>query len=57
VIGAWGEGVTALERAACPDDTGIVRGDDATEVLVAVQELMARHRVWERFEPSSLRTV
>jgi catalase len=28
---------------------GVVPGDDAEEVLPEVQELMAGHRVWDRF--------
>jgi catalase len=56
-IGAWGEGVTTLEAAACTDEAGIIRGEVGTEVLAQVEELMARHRVWERFEPSGVLAV
>ncbi|WP_269306028.1 catalase [Aeromicrobium sp. HA] len=50
VIGAWGDGVTALESAGYSGRlTGVVTGDDATTVFGQVQELMASHRVWDRF--------
>ncbi len=50
VIGAWGPGIEALEAAGYDGRlTGVVTDDDATVVLTKVQELMANHRVWERF--------
>jgi catalase len=49
VIGAWGEGTTALEAAGVTGAAGIVRGDGAGEVFERVQEQMAYHRSWERF--------
>ncbi len=52
VIGAWGEGTTALEAAGCAR-AGVVTGADPAGVFAEVQELMASHRVWERF-PSRL---
>ena len=48
-IGAWGEGSRVLELAGCSGAPGVVSGDDATQVLGDVQQLMASHRVWERF--------
>ncbi|MGC5051470.1 catalase [Micromonospora sp. DT48] len=48
-IGAWGTGVTALEQSGVVGTPGVVTGDSATEVLAAVGQLMAGHRVWERF--------
>jgi catalase len=49
-IGAWGAGVEALTAAGLSaDDAGVVTGDDATEVLSGVLELLGNHRVWERF--------
>ncbi|MEV1286114.1 catalase [Micromonospora sp. NPDC049679] len=48
-IGAWGAGVTVLERAGVAGTPGVVAGDSATDVFAAVQQLMAAHRVWERF--------
>ncbi|GAA3540395.1 catalase [Aeromicrobium flavum] len=50
VIGAWGDGVAALEAAGYAGRlTGVVTGDDAATVFTQVQELMAGHRVWDRF--------
>lgn len=48
-IGAWGAGSRVLDLAGCAGAAGVVSGDDATQVLTEVQELMASHRVWERF--------
>ncbi len=48
-IGAWGEGVAALESVGIAGDTGVVTGGSGTEVLEQVTDLLARHRVWERF--------
>ena len=53
VIGAWGDGMRALEAARCADAAGVVTGADASGVFTEVQSLMAAHRVWERF-PASL---
>ena len=53
VIGAWGDGVRALDAARCTGAAGVVTGDDAATVFAEVQTLMSAHRVWERF-PSSL---
>jgi catalase len=50
VIGAWGEGLGAMELAGiASDDTGVVTGDDPAEVFAAVHGLLGSHRVWERF--------
>jgi catalase len=50
VIGAWGDGTTALTVAGIPEaDPGVVTGGSGTEVLAQVQEQMGGHRVWERF--------
>ena len=51
-IGAWGEGVDALARAGVEGSPGVVTDSSAAAVLTAVQELMAAHRVWERFPAS-----
>ncbi|SDZ42450.1 catalase [Micromonospora pattaloongensis] len=48
-IGAWGAGVTVLDGAGVAGTPGVVAGDSATDVFAAVQQLMAAHRVWERF--------
>ena len=53
VIGAWGDGVQALDAAGVTGAPGVVTGDDAAAVFAEVQSLMANHRVWERF-PSPL---
>jgi len=54
VVGAWGAGRDALAAAGLPtDDPGVVVGEDAQTVLGEVQQLLAQHRVWERF-PASL---
>jgi catalase len=50
VMGAWGEGVRALEEAGFgSDDVGVVVGEDASAVLTEVLDLLAGHRVWDRF--------
>jgi catalase len=48
-VGGWGAGVAALEQAGCVGSDGVVTGEDATSVFADVQQLMATHRVWERF--------
>src|SRR5690606_24663417 len=53
VLGAWGPGATGLRLAGTGEgDVGVVVGDGAVEVFTQVQELMAAHRVWERFPVS-----
>ena len=49
VIGAWGDGVTALDVSGVTGAPGIVRAETGPEALARVQEQMAAHRVWERF--------
>ena len=52
-IGAWGQGKDALTVSGLPvSDAGVVTGDSGADVLAEVQELMAAHRVWERFPAS-----
>ena len=53
VIGAWGDGVRALDAARLRGGLGVVTGDDPAGVFTEVQSLMAAHRVWERF-PSAV---
>ncbi|MBM0233773.1 catalase HPII, partial [Micromonospora sp. STR1_7] len=48
-IGAWGAGVTVLEQAGVAGTPGIVSAGSGAEALTAVRQLMAAHRVWERF--------
>jgi catalase len=53
VIGAWGEGVRALEAAGFgAEDVGVVTGDDPSEVLAEAVALLGGHRVWDRFAVS-----
>ena len=51
-IGAWGTGTQVLELAGIATTPGVVAGDSATDVFGEVQQLMATHRVWERFPAS-----
>ncbi|WP_089299251.1 catalase [Actinoplanes regularis] len=48
-IGGWGAGAELLRRSGLADTPGVVTQESATGVLAAVQQLMAEHRVWERF--------
>ena len=52
VIGAWSGGAAVLEATGVAGGPGVVSGDGAAEVFGQVQQLMASHRVWERFTPS-----
>ncbi|MDQ3491706.1 MAG: catalase [Chloroflexota bacterium] len=53
VIGGWGEAAGVLAAAGIPTDApGIVLGEDPA-VLDAISELLAQHRVWERFPVSA----
>ncbi|MGY0003197.1 catalase [Micromonospora sp. I033] len=51
-IGAWGAGAEVLRQAGVAGTPGVVTGDSGAEVFAAVQQLMAAHRVWERFPAS-----
>jgi catalase len=52
-VGAWSGGVSALDAAGiAPDAPGVVTGDEAGPVLDGVKELLAEHRVWDRFPPA-----
>ncbi|MCA2216584.1 catalase [Jidongwangia harbinensis] len=51
-IGAWGAGVTVLQQAGVSGTPGVVTADSGTEAFAAVQQLLAAHRVWERFPAS-----
>ncbi len=49
-IGAWAGGEAALASAGVPVDApGVVVADSGPAVLDRVRELLASHRVWERF--------
>jgi catalase len=52
-IGAYGAGVDALTASGCSvGDVGVVTGDDPQQVLTQLLELLASHRVWDRFPAS-----
>jgi catalase len=52
-IGAWGHGAQALAAAGCASDApGVVVDDDPQAVLTQVVDLLAEHRVWNRFPTS-----
>ncbi|MFI1990655.1 catalase [Actinoplanes sp. NPDC020271] len=51
-IGGWGPGAELLQRIGLADTPGVVTDASATGVLATVQQLMANHRVWERFPAS-----
>jgi catalase len=51
-IGAWGAGREVVTASGCVGP-GVVTGEDAEQVLADVQQLLAAHRVWERFAPSA----
>ncbi|PRY32979.1 catalase [Pseudosporangium ferrugineum] len=48
-IGAWGAGETVLREAGVAGTPGVVTAGSGADALAAVQELLAAHRVWERF--------
>ncbi|MGB2571234.1 catalase [Micromonospora citrea] len=48
-IGAWGGGVAVLRQAGVTDSPGVVAAGSAVDAFSAVKQLMAGHRVWERF--------
>ncbi|MCO1594641.1 catalase [Micromonospora sp. RHAY321] len=51
-IGAWGAGVTVLEQAGVAGTPGVVTAGSGAEALTSVRQLMAAHRVWDRFPAS-----
>ncbi|WP_129656973.1 catalase [Rothia halotolerans] len=49
-IGAWGEGRAALESEGYVlDDAGVVAAESWSSALERIKEVMAGHRVWDRF--------
>jgi catalase len=52
VIGAWGAGVSVLRQARVGGTPGVVTAESGANAFTAVQELLAAHRVWERFPTS-----
>ncbi|RLP93067.1 catalase [Micromonospora sp. CV4] len=51
-IGAWGAGGSVLEQAGVTGTPGVVTAGTGVEALSAVRQLMAAHRVWDRFPAS-----
>ncbi|MFE1316320.1 catalase [Kitasatospora phosalacinea] len=51
-IGGWGDAREALTAAGLPSDgPGVVLGTDPVQVLRDLADLLAGHRVWDRFLP------
>jgi catalase len=48
-IGAWGAGVAVLRESGVAGTPGVVTGENAADTFAALQQLLAGHRVWERF--------
>jgi len=48
-IGAWGAGAAVLTQAGVAGTPGVVTADSGGAALTEVQQLMAAHRVWDRF--------
>jgi catalase len=52
-LGAWADGADALEAVGIATDSpGVVAADEPGPVLEGVTELLAGHRVWDRFTPA-----
>jgi catalase len=51
-IGGWGGGVALLEQTGVTGTPGVVTAGDGPSAFTAVRELLAHHRVWERFPTS-----
>jgi catalase len=49
VIGAWGDGASALELIGVAGAAGVFSGDDPAAVFAEVHSALGAHRVWERF--------
>jgi catalase len=52
-IGAWGAGNAVLQDAGVAGTPGVVSGESAEETFTEIQQLLAAHRVWERFPSAS----
>jgi catalase len=52
-IGAWGDGAALIEQTGAAGTPGVVTAGDGLSAFTAVRELLADHRVWDRF-PASL---
>jgi catalase len=51
-IGAWNSGVAVLEQAGIAGTPGVVSAGGGMQAFAALQELLATHRVWQRFPAS-----
>ncbi|WP_229075870.1 catalase [Actinoplanes sp. DH11] len=51
-IGAFGTGNAVLEAAGVAGTPGVVTAEDGAAALAGLQQLLALHRVWERFPAS-----
>ncbi|RZU54022.1 catalase [Krasilnikovia cinnamomea] len=48
-IGAWGDGTAVLRAAGIAGTPGVISAYAGPDTFAAVQELLATHRVWQRF--------
>jgi catalase len=49
-VGGWGAGAEVLSAAGYPPDAaGVVVASDGAEAVAGIVDLLAAHRVWERF--------
>jgi catalase len=49
-VGGWADAVEVLAAAGCPEEAaGVVVAEGGADAVAAVTELLAAHRVWERF--------
>ncbi len=55
VIGAWGDGASALEVAGVAGAAGVVTGADPVAVFADLHAALGAHRVWERFGSGTTR--
>lgn len=53
-IGGWAGSEVALAAAGCESGVGVVLDDSPLSVLQSVTDLLALHRVWDRFPPASV---
>jgi catalase len=51
-IGGWGPGVSVIEESGVAGKPGVVTADSGMEAYAALHQLLATHRVWERFPAS-----
>ncbi len=51
-VGAWSNGVTVLNQLDFTDTPGVITANTGQEAFTGVHELLASHRVWQRFPTS-----